>query len=134
MRVDSGYRDSACHRRRRLHWRSLGARLAERGHAVRGADVKPARVESVPDGVDARRLDLSRLDDCREAVSDVGTVYNLAADMGGMGFIETHKADVHVVGAHQHAPVDGGRDAMFERFFYASSACVYNAEKQQDAE
>ncbi len=63
------------------------------------------------------------------------TVYNLAADMGGMGFIENNKAAVHALGADQHAHA-AWRPATHgvERFFYSSSACVYNADKQTDAD
>ena len=47
------------------------------------------------------------LDACRQAVAGAASVYNLAADMGGMGFIESHKARMHADGAHQHAHADG---------------------------
>jgi dolichyl-phosphate beta-glucosyltransferase len=52
------------------------------------------------------------------------------ADMGGMGFIENNKAALHAQRADQHAPADGRPRRRVERFFYASSACVYNADKQ----
>lgn len=87
----------------------------------------------VHDYAESKVLDLQYLDACQEAVDGVGTVYNLAADMGGMGFIENNKAlcmlsvliNTHMLQAAQEA---GGVD----RFFYASSACVYNGDKQQD--
>ena len=68
------------------------------------------------DGVEARQLDLSKLDDCQQAVRGVDTVYNLAADMGGMGFIETHKADcmlsvlisTHMLAGCSRRPESGG--------------------------
>ena len=57
-------------------------------------DIKPLdEWYQIPGGVEARQLDLSLLADCHEAVHGIDTVYNLAADMGGMGFIETHKAE-----------------------------------------
>jgi GDP-D-mannose 3',5'-epimerase len=113
----------------------LVARLREEGFArVRSVDIKPLEEwYQVHDGVDNRRLDVSLLDACREAVDGIGIVYNLAADMGGMGFIENNKAacmlsvliNTHLLGA--------AREAGVERYFYSSSACVYAADKQTDA-
>ena len=61
-------------------------------------------------------------------------IYNLAADMGGMGFIETHKAECMLsVLINTHMLV-AAKEAGVERFFYSSSACVYNADKQTRAE
>ncbi|MEZ5162165.1 MAG: NAD-dependent epimerase/dehydratase family protein [Fimbriimonadaceae bacterium] len=86
----------------------------------------------VHDYADNRVSDLQYLENCNDAVKGVDWVYNLAADMGGMGFIENNKAlcmlsvliNTHMLEAARHADVS--------RFFYASSACVYNGEKQQD--
>jgi nucleoside-diphosphate-sugar epimerase len=72
-------------------------------------------------------------EECRAAVRGASRVYNLAADMGGMGFIENNKClcmlsvliNTHLLMEAEKAGVD--------RFFYASSACVYNGEKQKDA-
>ena len=62
------------------------------------------------------------------------TVYNLAADMGGMGFIENNKALCMLSVLDQHAPAAWPpSEAGVERFFYSSSACVYAADKQTDA-
>lgn len=109
--------------------------LTEQGFSVRGADVKPLDEWSqIPDGVDARQLDISKIDDCHEAAKGVGTVYNLAADMGGMGFIETHKADCMLSVLISTHMLMAARDAGVERFFYSSSACVYAADKQTDAD
>ena len=80
--------------------------------------------------VDNRVLDLQLLENCRVAVQGCDIVYNLAADMGGMGFIENNKAlcmlsvliNTHMLQASQEVGVS--------RFFYSSSACVYAADKQ----
>ncbi len=82
---------------------------------------------------DNRVLDLQSLEACQEAVDGVDEVYLLAADMGGMGFIEANKAlcmlsvliDTHMLRASERAGV--------ERLFYASSACVYAAGRQEIA-
>ena len=104
---------------------------------VRAVDIKPLDewyqvhrgVENLAGPVkgDARDFKV-----CRKAVAGASEVYQLAADMGGMGFIENNKAlcmlsvltNTHMLLAAQEAGV--------ERFFYASSACVYNADKQKN--
>ncbi|MCC7416249.1 MAG: NAD-dependent epimerase/dehydratase family protein [Acidobacteria bacterium] len=111
----------------------LVARLLEAGrYRVRGVDVKPfgdwfqrfARCDN-------RVLDLRLKASCEEAVADAAIVYNLAADMGGMGFIERNKALCMLsVLVNTHLLV-AARDAGVRRFFYASSACVYAADKQR---
>jgi GDP-D-mannose 3', 5'-epimerase len=77
-------------------------------------------------------LDLQDLNNCRTAVADAHTVYNLAADMGGMGFIENNKALCMLSVLINTHLLMACREAGVQRFFYASSACVYNADKQKD--
>jgi GDP-D-mannose 3', 5'-epimerase len=111
------------------------ALLAE-GRTVRAVDVKPLdewyQVHSEADNL---VRDVSIIEFAREAVAGgAEEVYNLAADMGGMGFIENNKAlcmlsvltSTHVLIAAKEAGVD--------RLFYSSSACVYAADKQTDAD
>ena len=81
--------------------------------------------------VDSKTLDLHALDACREAVAGCGTVYNLAADMGGMGFIENNKALCMLSSLINTHLLVASREEGVERFFFASSACVYNAEKRR---
>lgn len=110
----------------------LVARLRKMGHKnIRSVDIKPLdQWYQVFDDVENVQADLKLKDKCQDACKDVSVVYNLAADMGGMGFIENNKAlcmlsvliNTHLLEAANEADVD--------RFFYASSACVYNAEKQ----
>ncbi len=112
----------------------LVAELRRRGTgAVRAIDIKPLEHwYQVHEGVENVQADLRTADACRAACVDALDVYNLAADMGGMGFIELNKAlcmlsvliNTHLLQAAQQS---GAR-----RFFYASSACVYNADKQKD--
>jgi nucleoside-diphosphate-sugar epimerase len=77
-------------------------------------------------------LDLKDLTACRTAVRGAGIVYNFAADMGGMGFIETHKADCMLSVLINTHLLMAAREAGVGRYFYASSACVYAADKQTD--
>lgn len=80
--------------------------------------------------VDNRVLDLSRLDACEEAANGCQRIYNLAADMGGMGFIENNKALCMLSVLINTHLLEVARKFGVERFFYASSACVYAADKQ----
>jgi nucleoside-diphosphate-sugar epimerase len=88
----------------------------------------------IPEGVEAHQLDLSVLENCREAVRGIDTVYNLAADMGGMGFIETHKAECMLSVLINTHMLMAARDADVGRYFFSSSACVYAADKQVNAD
>jgi nucleoside-diphosphate-sugar epimerase len=110
----------------------LVARLLARGHRnVRAVDIKPiGEWYQVFREADNRVLDLKSLANCRTAVAGVSRIYNLAADMGGMGFIETHKAECMLSVLINTHLLMAAREAEVERFFYASSACVYAAGKQ----
>jgi len=77
-------------------------------------------------------LDLKNKKNCYQALNGYEEVFNLAADMGGMGFIETHKADCMLSVLINTHLLMVARDLGIQRFFYASSACVYNGEKQTD--
>jgi nucleoside-diphosphate-sugar epimerase len=114
---------------------ALAKQLTAVGKTVRCVDRKPfdqwyQRVEDA----DNRVLDLQDIDACREAADGVGTVYNLAADMGGMGFIENNKALCMLSVLTSTHMLVAARDAGVERFFYSSSACVYAAGKQTDTD
>src|SRR6266516_191966 len=110
----------------------LVAKLRDQGHTVRAVDIKPlTEWYQVFEDVDNRVADLKQREECMRACQAADTVYQLAADMGGMGFIENNKAlcmlsvltNTHMLQAAQAAGV--------RRFFYSSSACVYNADKQR---
>jgi GDP-D-mannose 3', 5'-epimerase len=110
--------------------------LRENGFTtLRAVDNKPIDewYQVLPD-VDNRVSDLSSLDECREAVRDVAHVYNLACDMGGMGFIEANRAACMIsVLVNTHLLI-AARDEGVKRHFYSSSACIYNVELQQIAD
>ena len=114
----------------------LVRRLRDEGvGGIRAVDAKPLDEwhQVFPD-VENVQANLELLDDCRRAVEGADTVFNLAADMGGMGFIENNKALCMLsVLVSTHVLV-AARDAGAERLFYASSACVYAAEKQSTPE
>ena len=72
----------------------------------------------------------SQKDACEAACKGAYEVFNLAADMGGMGFIENNKALCMLSVLINTHMLQAAKQAKVERFFYASSACVYNADKQ----
>jgi len=83
--------------------------------------------------VDNRVLDLRYYEACKEATKDIDYVFDLACDMGGMGFIETHKADCMLSVLINTNLLQAAREhGNIKRYLYTSSACVYNADKQTD--
>ena len=100
---------------------------------VRSVDIKPLNEWYV---VDKRAenvvLDLMDRQNCLTACKGAAEVYQLAADMGGMGFIETHKALCMLSVLTNTHMIMAARDCGVQRYFYSSSACVYNADKQRD--
>jgi GDP-D-mannose 3',5'-epimerase len=113
----------------------LVKRLKAEGYEVRAVDKKPLNQwYQVTEGVDNLVLDLTIRENCYQAVNGYHEVFNLAADMGGMGFIENHKADCMLSVLINTHLLMAARDKGITRFFYASSACVYNATKQTDTD
>jgi GDP-D-mannose 3',5'-epimerase len=112
------------------------ADLRRKGHRdLRAVDIKPLdEWQQRFDDVDNLVLDLKLKASCEKAVKGAAIVYNFAADMGGMGFIENNKAlcmlsvliNTHMLQASLRAKVG--------RYFYSSSACVYNADKQRNTD
>jgi nucleoside-diphosphate-sugar epimerase len=103
----------------------LTSRLIDDGYWVRGVDIKypeyePTRAQSF------EILDLRRWSDCLQATREIDEVYNLAANMGGIGFIETNKAEItrdnSLINIHM---LEAARVNEVSRFLFTSSACVY---------
>ncbi len=100
---------------------------------IRAVDQKPlSEWYQTFDDVENLVLDLKDLDACTEAADESATIYNLAADMGGMGFIELNKAACMLSVLINTHLLMAARQAGTERFFFASSACVYNGDKQKN--
>jgi nucleoside-diphosphate-sugar epimerase len=110
----------------------LVAALRERGDGdIRAVDVKPLGewYQQFPD-VESFSADLTGLDPCNKAAEGIDTIFNLAADMGGMGFIENNRALCMLSVLESTHMLVAARDAGVRRVFYSSSACVYAAEHQ----
>ena len=113
---------------------NLVAYFKDKGFArIRAIDKKPVHEwYRVTPGVENLCLDLSGEQNCRRAAEGAFEVYNLAADMGGMGFIETHRVDcLRSILINTHL-VEAAYRAGAKRYFYASSACAYNTDLQTD--
>jgi GDP-D-mannose 3', 5'-epimerase len=106
--------------------------LANGAAEVRSIDVKPHDewYQVVP-GVESLVLDLKEKENCYTAAKGMDVVFQLAADMGGMGFIENNKALCMLSVLTSTHMLLAARDSGVERFFYSSSACVYNGDKQR---
>jgi nucleoside-diphosphate-sugar epimerase len=100
---------------------------------IRSVDIKPlSEWYQVFPNVENLVLDLQRRETCEQAMKEARIVYNLAADMGGMGFIENNRALCMLSVLINTHLLMAAKSAGVQRFFYASSACVYNADKQRD--
>jgi GDP-D-mannose 3', 5'-epimerase len=115
---------------------ALISSLRSRGfRRIRGVDVKPVdQWYQRFDDVENLSLDLNLKDNCEAAARGAADIYNLAANMGGMGFIEHNKALCMLSVLINTHMLQAAVDAGAKRFFYSSSACVYNADKQKTFE
>jgi nucleoside-diphosphate-sugar epimerase len=104
--------------------------LAAHGNWVRGVDIKLPEYESTK-ASEFEVLDLRRWDNCLRATRGIDAVYNLAANMGGIGFIHAHKAEIMhdnvLINMHM---LEAARLNSVSRYFFSSSACVYAGQKQ----
>jgi GDP-D-mannose 3', 5'-epimerase len=107
--------------------------LKKKNYWVRGADLKYPEYEATA-ADDFALLDLRRWEDCLKATDRIDEVYALAADMGGMGFISAHHAEIlrnnSLINIHT---LDAARENGAKRYLYTSSACVYPEYRQNDA-
>jgi len=110
----------------------LVKKLLSTGNVVTAVDVKPLEdwYQVHPEASNFSR-DLALLSECENSMDGVDEVYNLAADMGGMGFIENNKAACMLSVLINTHLLMAAKENGVKRFFYASSACVYNASKQE---
>lgn len=108
--------------------------LAERGYWVRGVDVVKSEFMEPP-ADEFLLLDLRRWENCLKATEGIDEVYSLAANMGGIGFIETVHAEVMhdnvLINTHM---LEAARRNRIKRYFYSSSACIYPTYRQKEAD
>jgi nucleoside-diphosphate-sugar epimerase len=115
---------------------ALVASLRQQGYKhIRAVDIKPLdHWYQRFDDVENLSLDLNIKENCEKAVRDGRDVYNLAANMGGMGFIEKNKALCMLSVLINTHMLQAAVRYRVARYFYSSSACVYNGDKQKSFE
>jgi GDP-D-mannose 3',5'-epimerase len=113
----------------------LVSALREQGARVRAVDIKPlSEWYQVFDQVENVVADLKLRPDCDRVCEGAADVFQLAADMGGMGFIEHHKALCMLSVLTNTHMLQAAQEHGVRRFFYSSSACVYNVDRQRSPE
>jgi len=102
---------------------------------IRAVDKKPLPMwYQHHGGVDSISMDLSEKDNCSKVASNAVEIYQLAADMGGMGFIERFRIQcLRSILINTHM-IEAAYNAGCQRFFYSSSACAYNTDLQKSPE
>ncbi len=105
-------------------------RLVDEGYHVRGVDIKYPEFEATT-AQEFELLDLRYWDNCQEATKNIDIVYNLAADMGGIGYLTANHADIArnniLINSHM---LEASRVNGVKRFLFSSSACIYPQYKQ----
>ena len=108
--------------------------LAKKGYWVRGVDIVKCDYME-PDAEEFHLLDLRRWENCLAATKDIDEIYSLAANMGGIGFIETVHAEIMhdnvLINTHM---LQAALENNVKRYFYSSSACIYPTYRQEETE
>jgi nucleoside-diphosphate-sugar epimerase len=114
----------------------LTRRLLDMGHQVRAVDIKPLKEWWQVHGTAHNRpsVDLRERTFCDESCRNVDYVINLAADMGGIGFIETQKAACMISVLINTHLLLAAKSKRIKRYFFSSSACAYAADKQDSTD
>lgn len=102
---------------------------------IKAVDIKPLEEwRQLDSGIENLSLDLRDKDNCYQATNNTNEVYNLAADMGGIGFIESSKTECMLNVLINTHLLMAARDQGVDRYFFSSSACVYTTDKQTTAD
>ena len=111
----------------------LMKRLQLDGHEIVCADIKPiSSWFQVSDKNKNLSLDLKDYKNCLQVCDGVDYIFNLACNMGGMGFIENNKAECMLSVLINTNLLRAGLQNKISKYYFSSSACVYNASKQND--
>ena len=111
----------------------LMKRLQLDGHEIICADIKPVSLWfQVSDKNKNLSIDLKDFNNCLQVCDGVDYIFNLACNMGGMGFIENNKAECMLSVLINTNLLRAGLQNKISKYYFSSSACVYNASKQND--
>ena len=113
----------------------LVKRLIENGNSITACDIKSKEYwfQDFDEAQNHYSLDMKDISNCRKVINDIDYVFNMACNMGGMGFIENNKAECMQSVLINTNLLIASKEANVKRYFFSSSACVYNASKQQKA-
>ena len=108
-------------------------KILENGNTVVAADIKPKEYwfQDFDEVENHYSLDMKDISNCRKVIKDIDYVFNMACNMGGMGFIENNKAECMQSVLINTNLLMASKEANVKRYFFSSSACIYKASKQQ---
>ncbi len=113
----------------------LVKKLLSEGHSVRATDIKPtSEWYQIFSEVENNQLNMSMKENCLKMTEGVDGVFNMACNMGGMGFIENNKADCMLSVLVNTHMLMACKENKVEKYFFSSSACAYNKDLQDKPE
>ena len=109
-------------------------KLLENGNCIIASDIKPKEYwfQDFDEVENHYQMDMKDISNCRKVMKDIDYVFNMACNMGGMGFIENNKAKCMQSVLINTNLLMASNEHKVEKYFFSSSACVYNASKQKD--
>ena len=112
----------------------LVRRLLKFGNSIIAVDIKPKEYwfQDFDDAINHYAMDMKEIDNCRMVTKNIDYVFNMACNMGGMGFIENNKAECMQSVLINTNLLISCKENKIEKYFFSSSACAYNKTKQED--
>ena len=109
-------------------------RLLNDGNSIVACDIKPKEYwfQDFPEAENHYAMDMKDISNCRKVVENIDYVFNMACNMGGMGFIENNKAECMQSVLINTNLLIACKEKKVQRYFFSSSACAYNTTKQED--
>ena len=112
----------------------LVRRLLDDGNSIVATDIKPKEFwfQDYENAQNYYSMDMKEIQNCRKVTKDVDFVFNMACNMGGMGFIENNKAECMQSVLINTNLLISCKESGVQRYFFSSSACAYNTTKQEE--
>ena len=112
----------------------LANRLLKDGNSIVAADIKPKEYwfQDFEEAKNYYAMDMKNIDNCKKITKKIDYVFNMACNMGGMGFIENNKAECMQSVLINTNLLISCKENKIKRYFFSSSACAYNKTKQQE--
>ena len=112
----------------------LVKKILENGNKILAVDIKPKEYwfQDFDDVENHYGMDMKDIKNCEKVTKDINYVFNMACNMGGMGFIENNKAECMQSVLINTNLLIASKENKIEKYFFSSSACAYNTSKQND--